>query len=50
MDGFVADYVGVTRGDTTLVLQFPRSSLYDAKIADSLRHAPQVSVADLARL
>lgn len=55
-DGFAADdpttghYAGVTRGHTMLVLLFLRSSLGDAKIADSLRHAPQVSVADLARL
>lgn len=55
-DGFVADdptgthYVGVTRGDTSLVLRFPKSSFDDAMIADSLRHAPKVSVADLARL
>jgi len=57
-DGFVAHdptgtgahYVGVTRGQTMLVLWFPRSSFDDTQIADSLRHAPQVSVADLARL
>lgn len=55
-DGFVAadpqgtHYVGVTRGDTMLVFLFPGSSFDDAKVADSLRHAPQVSVADLARL
>lgn len=55
-DGFLADdptgahNIGVTRGHTMLVLLFPKSRFDDAKIADSLRHAPQVSVADLARL
>jgi hypothetical protein len=56
-DGFVADdptgahYVGVTRGQTMLVAaNASRSGFDDAKIADTLRHAPRVSVADLARL
>jgi hypothetical protein len=56
-DGFVADgetgahYVGVTRGQTLLVAaKASRSGFDDAKIADTLRDAPQVSVADLARL
>ena len=43
-------YVGVARGDTMLVLLYSRSSFDDAQIADTLRRAPQVSVAELARL
>ena len=53
--GFVADdginhYVGVTRGDTVLVLEADEFVFDDEEIAELLRHAPQVSAAEMARL
>lgn len=54
-DGFVAhdgynDYVGVVRGQTTLMARYDASVLDEDAVAEALRDAPPSSVEELARL